>query len=402
VCDTVVVVRPGAVLFAKNSDRDPNEAQLLEWQPARDHAPGTALACTWIDIPEVEHTHAIVISRPYWMWGAEMGANEHGVVVGNEAVFTRAGSSDEGLLGMDLVRLALERAASAEEAAAIITSLVERHGQGGRCGYDDAGFRYDNSFLVADGRMAFVVETAGREHAIERVAPPVRAISNGLTIPAFAARHADRVRGTVARCQLRRARAESLARHAHRAAEMAVVLRDHGPGRDMPRYHPINGAMDAPCMHAGGLVASSQTVASLIAHLTPEGVRLFATGTAAPCLSAFKPIDVATPIDVGGPTGLEDATSPWWRFERLHRAVVGDRERTLSLRHARDEWERDRWETRASEEAFAEWDRFVARQTELAAEAKDERPWYVRRYWRARQSDARSSGARLPSFSPRG
>jgi len=41
------------------------------------------------------------------MWGAEMGANEHGVCIGNEAIYTKMASDEdkeEKLLGMDLVR----------------------------------------------------------------------------------------------------------------------------------------------------------------------------------------------------------------------------------------------------------------------------------------------------------
>lgn len=63
------------------------------------------LQCTYLEIEQVERTHAVVLSRPAWLWGAEMGANEHGVCVGNEGVWTREPvGEDEALLGMDLVR----------------------------------------------------------------------------------------------------------------------------------------------------------------------------------------------------------------------------------------------------------------------------------------------------------
>ncbi|HEY4947973.1 MAG TPA: hypothetical protein VII19_08740, partial [Acidimicrobiales bacterium] len=88
-CDSFVTVTDDGVMFAKNSDRDPNESQVLQWVEAADHQPGDRVVCTWIDIPQVAHTHAVLVSRPWWMWGAEMGANEHGVVIGNEAVFTK-------------------------------------------------------------------------------------------------------------------------------------------------------------------------------------------------------------------------------------------------------------------------------------------------------------------------
>lgn len=406
-CDTMVVVGDGQVLFAKNSDRDPNEAQLLDWQPARDHAPGTTVRCTYLEIPQAPHTHAVLLSRPFWMWGAEMGANEHGVVIGNEAVFTREPYAKTGLTGMDLLRLALERAVTAKDAVSMLTDLLEAHGQGGGCGHEHRAFTYHNSFLVADPYEAYVLETAGRQWAVEHVSSGVRTISNGLTIPGFAEQHADRLRSRVSACRTRQALTTALAGRGADAdglaagglsgstalAPLLAVLRAHGPEAGAePRYSVVNGAMSAPCMHAGGRLASSQTTASWAARLTPAGAQHWVTGTAAPCTGLFKPVSVTEPLRLGPePTDRYDPRTLWWRHERLHRWVLADpQRRRASYRAERDAVER-RWlqEPPSPAEAFAEGDRLLARWLQgAAAPGGDVRPPWVRRYWQVRAARA--------------
>jgi secernin len=407
-CDTVVLVEPGRVLFAKNSDRDPNEAQALEWHPAAAFPRGATVRTTYLDIPQVERTNAVLICRPFWMWGAEMGANEHGLVIGNEAVFTRQPYAPSGLTGMDLLRLALERAATATEAVETIVGLLRSHGQGGGCGHEDPSFTYHNSFLLADPRHAIVLETAGPHHAIEVVGDGPRAISNGLTIPGFAEQHADRLRTRVVACVARRSLTQARAGHADGATDLMGILRAHGvarragrddPGRHRPSYRLATGAMAAPCMHAGGLVAASQTTASWVSELTPDGARHWTTATAAPCTALFKPVAIDEPLDLGPPPSDRfDARSVWWRHERLHRLALRDPARALPLfGPERDEVERH-WvaEPPGSSAAFAQaagmTERWIA--TVAAAELDDLRPPYVRRYWRVRSERA---GMRVPT-----
>jgi dipeptidase len=391
-----VVVRPDRVWFAKNSDRDPNEAQYLDWQPRRQYAPGETLRCTWIEIPQVRETHAVLLSRPFWMWGAEIGANEHGVAIGNEAVFTRQPHAKTGLTGMDLLRLALERASSAEAAVTVITELLESFGQGGGCGHEHRGFTYHNSYLVADPTGAFVLETAGQKFAVQRVSGAT-SISNGLTLRPFARENRDALRTLVAGAGARRACTLAAASRAEQPIDLAAALRSHGPGRgEAPRYRWHHGALSAPCAHAGGRLASSQTTSSWLSELRPSGVRHWATASAAPCTGLFKPVAVETPLDLGpAPTDRFDAATLWWRHERLQRAVARDPERLLPL-FAK---ERDTLEARwlgsggcpSSQDAFEEGDRRLEEWTarvRAASTGADQRPRFVRRYWEERDRRA--------------
>ena len=153
-CDTMValgsVTADGATLFAKNSDREPNEAHELLRIPAARHAAGERVQCTYIEIPQVEETYQVLLCKPFWIWGTEMGANEHGVTIGNEAVYSKVPYGKKpGLIGMDFQRLALERSRTASQALQVITNLLGVYDQGGNCGLRHKSY-YHNSYIIAD------------------------------------------------------------------------------------------------------------------------------------------------------------------------------------------------------------------------------------------------------------
>ena len=353
-CDTLLAsgeqTADSAVMFAKNSDREPGEAQAVELHQRRDYPPGASLRCSWIRIPQARRTFATVLCRPFWMWGAEMGANEHGLTVGNQAVFTRFDVPEEGLTGMDLVRLALERARTATEAIDVIVDHIERYGQGGRCGWRHQGFRYHSAFAIADPDQAWVLETAGPYWAAKRIRG-VWALSNGLTIGSDFDRIADGAvdhaveKGWTTRerfgfseafsdstmdwlagaKQRRRCTLDQLNEHAGTLTwrHLAAALRSHH-GAD-----PVGGwRMTMPCAHASWQPTrnSGQTVGSLISRLDGAANVHWLTGTSSPCLSVFKPLLVGEPVDVGpAPRGRFDGESLFWRHELLHRRLVGRR-----------------------------------------------------------------------------
>jgi secernin len=348
VCDTVVSVpEDGPVWLAKNSDREPGEAQAVEWVAATG-AGAPRRRCTHLTVNVPTRRNAVVLCRPVWMWGAEMGVNAHGVAIGNEAVFTREPVAPMGLTGMDLLRLALEQADSAEAALDVIVDLLERHPQGGRMSYRGR-LRYHSSFAIADRVGAWILETAGRFWAARRV-QGVATISNGLTIgtdfdrihpeaeaharrrgwvddgqpfdfaEAFGTRGMAVVCGAAVRRAATKHGVESL--NDLSAAGLARVLSSHA-GAD-PR---AGWRMTMPCAHASWVPtrAAGQTTGSLIARLGDEP-RVWATGTSSPCLSVFKPVSLRADVGSADPPAGQaaDAASLWWRHERLHRATIVD------------------------------------------------------------------------------
>jgi secernin len=198
-CDTWVAMKDitetGTVILAKNSDRPLDDCQPLVYQPKKTWPEGNTLKLEYREIPQTKVTYATLGSSPYWCWGYEEGVNEYGVAVGNEAVYTKSlkelkaaekkGVREElGLLGMDLLRLGLERGKTAHEVLEVITNLVAEYGQWG------AGFpgvshykgSYDNSFLIADAKEAWILETVGRRWIARKIDYGYGAISNGLGI----------------------------------------------------------------------------------------------------------------------------------------------------------------------------------------------------------------------------
>lgn len=360
-CDTLVAVgkasTDGSTILGKNSNRHPNETQPLRYFPRQRHKPGAVVRSTWgVEIPQVKETYEFVLSQPYWMWGGEMGANEWGVAIGNEAVYSRELLEDKGLLGMDLIRLGLERTRTARECLDTILELLTRYGQGGQA-FAHVPFGYHNSFIIADPHEAWVLETAGRHYVALRIAENVYAISNGYTIRNkwdlaspnlvehaveqgwstsdkefdFTAAYSEPHLRESLKCEARCARSLHLLHEAKgrmTVPRMMSFLRDHGAAAARSgAWSPEDDPEPQLCKHSTPQ-SIDQTTASYVGHLTEKlpPVHWFTEG-APPCLTSFKPVFL-------GGAGISESTidqlklfnprARWWQQERLHRLALKD------------------------------------------------------------------------------
>jgi dipeptidase len=387
--------KDGSVIFGKNSDRHPNEAHELVVIPRATHPEGARMKCTYIDVPPVRETNSVLLSKPFWIWGAEMGANEHGVVIGNEAVFTKVPyDKDPGLLGMDFIRLALERASTANEALDVMIELLETYGQGGNSTCFGKFF-YHNGFLIADPLEAWVFETAGKHWAAEKVRD-IRTISNLISIGStwdrasdelvshavskgwckgsddfnFSECYSDLIYTNFGAGKHRACRTAELLQSQIGEIDLPFamrVLRDHGPEGD-DNWQPGQGVIGAEvCMHASfGPIRGSQATGSMISHLMPGQHIHWLTGTSAPCTSVFKPVWIDSGLpDLGlEPTGTYDEATLWWRHENLHREIL--RDYATRIRVIEDE--RESIETD-----------FITQVDEMLSESRDERAAFTQR-----------------------
>jgi len=362
-CDTLCAIGDGGTLFAKNSDRPPNEIQVLEAFAPRPS--GASLRTQYLEIPD-EGAGAVAGSRPTWLWGFEHGINEHRVAIGNEKIWTidDPHQAPPALIGMDLVRLGLERGRSADDALEQMIGLLERHGQGGS-GELDHDEPYFSSFLVADPRDAWILETSARTWAARRVEGHA-AISNRVSLGADWTRASSDVTPGRSFDDWRDPEAPTgIADHrlatttacvAQEAASLtprllASALRDHGG----PEWGVVGTDPSAPvvppptevdtdwhgitvCMHLRDYQATTASMITWLPRDPDEPPRAwFALGS--PCASVYVP--AFPPGHV--PSVIADPAT-WQRFAALRDRVERDGRELDPIRAALGPLESQLWD----------------------------------------------------------
>ena len=350
-CDSMVasadMARDGYTIFAKASDRACNEAQYFVYVPAADHAPGQKVRCTLIEIEQATHTNAVMLSKPSWVWGCEIGVNEYGVCTGNESVFSKEmNTTTDGLFGMDICRIALERAKTAQEAVEVMAEMMERYGQGGNASFDSV-FYYDNGYLITDPNESWHFETAGNLWAAKKISGSY-SISNYLSIATPDLMHRDLVQTAIDRGypvsepfdfaesymnwnhpvnvsgMVRRSCSYRLMQKSKKCTvgDMVAALRSHTTDK------PWTGGGKSVCMHASHPTSSddvsTQTTNCMIAVCKPGDTTMWGPGMSISCIAPFQPFwfDAYSSKLVFAYDKQEEAMDSWLKREQLNRAML--------------------------------------------------------------------------------
>ena len=308
-CDTMVTFdkKNNHFIFAKNSDRNPTEIQLIQYVDGKEGLKEATHPVKKKEYDEIQYkklvevakeyknSYKALISRPSWIWGAEMGVNEKGVAIGNEALFARSKVEKEGLLGMDILRLALHNSKDAKAAVSFITTLLEKHGQGGN-GSFKGSLRYHNSFLITDGKHSYVIESAKRKWVVKKI-DSFYSISNAYTIEDdydssdsttasgtnFKDKHASRFYLLFTKGDKRRAKSMELLEK--NAPPFSILRYNKGTAEKLDR------SMCSIAIDSKGL-AKSRTTSSMVVQYTDDGPAVWITNSPFPTFSPFFPLSL--------------------------------------------------------------------------------------------------------------
>ena len=331
------------MLFAKSADCEVNEANAVVRIPRRKHVKGEAVRLTHLVIPQAEETYEILLTKAFWTYGCEIGVNEYGLAMGEEAVFTTEMEEEkDGIIGPDLMRIGLERARNCQEAIQIMTSLLEQYGQGGSAELK-GNSHFDSSFLMSDPEEAYILETAGRRlggeegggsrlhlqhaghpHATGSVCSAADDQAEDSTgPPTYALPEVPPTLGSPMRQAITYDSLQA-ALGAHHGQEH---LRHHAPARRwLPPGHAPKRTATSASMPGRRRTAGGRRTGSWSPTSGPHGVMAWVTGTSGNCVSIFKPVFLGVDLPDLGPYPTEhfDPRSLWWKHELLHRRAMAD------------------------------------------------------------------------------
>lgn len=359
-CDSMIATAKasatGNIIYAKNSDRPLNEAQPLVYFPPADHAEGEMVKTSFIEVPQVAHTYGVLGSKLDTFFGCEHGINEWGLAIGNEQTSGKEIPETRwGLIGMDILRLALERCKTAHEAIDCIVDLLETYGTGG-----DPTVRipyFNTNLIITDPEESFVFESHQRDWAVKKI-DRTAVIGNCYSLQDYDMISEKAVENAVNNGWWAKEKPFNPARawtpNDHKWDEdegfvrfgritelmnkydkytveiMMNNLRDHYD--DVPAlqtlFSPAVPKIGTICCHPGG-VDGCITSASMVAEIrknAPKELRFTAwTSMAPPCCSIFRPVYNTGNLPAANLSGagkMYDAKEQWWTFIELERYLA--------------------------------------------------------------------------------
>jgi len=308
--DSLVAFGKKRSYFGKNSGRDTAERQLIfisdspneEFynNPFEEKVPKyieNSFSTLKEVFSEFNNGYKALVSKPVWTWGAEMGVNEYGVSIGNQAIFSRESAAEKCLLGVDILRLTLHNSKTAQEAVDFIINLIENYGQGGDGGYKRV-LKYDNSFLIKDFSKAFLLETAGKHWAVREISE-YEAVSNAYSIKDnfdqinkssekvsnFKNQYENKIKTYFAKGNNRKKFSNNyLANNDFYLGAIMRLFRSH-----ISKENKIKRGRKAICMHSAWAV-QSETTASMIVEYFDDDFIIWVTASPNPCVSLYKPL----------------------------------------------------------------------------------------------------------------